>query len=459
MRQSVFLKILLSISSSNPVYVSLSLKFVFVFCLQQHSQYRDKVFESSYKLRAVSFGQDRYKRRYWLLPYCGRLVLEGLESGAMDSEDDEDSDDEEEEDEENGNDADNDDDDDEEEEEEAENKSPTENEDIKDSIKKEVKSEGEDEETEMEPIANSTPVKQEPSKQKNGKPEPAKSTSPIIKEESPTNLFLQKPETTKFSDLIHISKSEGPSSPNTKSPIVHNSHNITSHIPSSSSSSINTSSVKNSSISTNSDTKSSFISIDSILKKDYEPNSQTLPFLPSMATYPVPPLFADQLLKATEINEQKPWFSILPRMPCDETSLTRSPLNISHRMLNNSPFLFPHPLPFHAFPVRSPTFASFQMGQIQGNPVDLNLSTLSNNTSTSNSFFKVPPLPQEISSSRSSTPSASLTTTITNTTNSASFTSNGSTSMDLMMDPDPEGLLKSLQGELKPIPKGKFFSF
>lgn len=34
----------------------------------------------AHKLSAVSFGQDRYLRRYWILPKCGGIFVEGLES-------------------------------------------------------------------------------------------------------------------------------------------------------------------------------------------------------------------------------------------------------------------------------------------------------------------------------------------------------------------------------------------
>ncbi|XP_029646826.1 bromodomain adjacent to zinc finger domain protein 2B isoform X3 [Octopus sinensis] len=414
---------------------------------RQHSQYQHKVFEASHKLRAVSFGQDRFKRRYWLLPYCGRLFVEGLESGAMGSEDEEEEEtggeDENEIDYENN--------------EDTESKSQTGSEDLKDSIKKEPKSEDEEEEDEeemdrkelmdcklSEPIANSTPVKCE--SPKTDHKSNSKNSISHVKEENPTNLFLQKPEATKFSDLIHISKPDGaPTSQDTKSNIV-NSHHDSGTSPTTSSS-VNTSSPNNSTLSTHSDTKPSFVSIDSLLKKDHEPSSPTLPFVPSMATYPMPPIFTDQLLKtASEINDQKPWFSILPRMPCDETSLTRSPLNISHRMLNNSPFIF-QPMPFHAFPVRSPAFASFQMGQIQSNPVDFNMNMFNNNTNNSNTYFKVPPVPQEASSMNNSSSSSLLQNSPLLPVIAPTSNGNG------LIDSDPEGLLKSLQGELKPIPK------
>uniref|UniRef100_A0A9J7YHI0 Bromodomain adjacent to zinc finger domain 2B n=1 Tax=Cyprinus carpio carpio TaxID=630221 RepID=A0A9J7YHI0_CYPCA len=48
---------------------------------KQQTQIRRKLLEASHSLRSVMFGQDRYKRRYWLLPQCGGIFVEGLESG------------------------------------------------------------------------------------------------------------------------------------------------------------------------------------------------------------------------------------------------------------------------------------------------------------------------------------------------------------------------------------------
>ncbi|XP_071666730.1 bromodomain adjacent to zinc finger domain protein 2B isoform X6 [Patagioenas fasciata] len=48
---------------------------------EQQSQYRKKLFEASHCLRSMMFGQDRYRRRYWILPQCGGVFVEGMESG------------------------------------------------------------------------------------------------------------------------------------------------------------------------------------------------------------------------------------------------------------------------------------------------------------------------------------------------------------------------------------------
>nr|XP_046216646.1 bromodomain adjacent to zinc finger domain protein 2B-like isoform X14 [Oncorhynchus gorbuscha] len=48
---------------------------------KQQSQIRRKLFESSHSLRSMMFGQDRYKRWYWVLPQCGGIFVEGMETG------------------------------------------------------------------------------------------------------------------------------------------------------------------------------------------------------------------------------------------------------------------------------------------------------------------------------------------------------------------------------------------
>ncbi|CAJ1079290.1 bromodomain adjacent to zinc finger domain protein 2B isoform X1 [Xyrichtys novacula] len=48
---------------------------------KQQSQIRQKLADSSHSLRSMMIGQDRYKRRYWILPPCGGIFVEGMESG------------------------------------------------------------------------------------------------------------------------------------------------------------------------------------------------------------------------------------------------------------------------------------------------------------------------------------------------------------------------------------------
>ncbi|XP_014676074.1 PREDICTED: bromodomain adjacent to zinc finger domain protein 2B-like [Priapulus caudatus] len=48
---------------------------------KQHRQMKNKLTAVCHSLRATSFGQDRYRRRYWVLPCAGGVFVEGLESG------------------------------------------------------------------------------------------------------------------------------------------------------------------------------------------------------------------------------------------------------------------------------------------------------------------------------------------------------------------------------------------
>ncbi|XP_028290640.1 bromodomain adjacent to zinc finger domain protein 2B-like isoform X12 [Gouania willdenowi] len=48
---------------------------------KQHHQTRRKLFEISHSLHSMMYGQDRYRRRYWVLPHCGGVFIEAMESG------------------------------------------------------------------------------------------------------------------------------------------------------------------------------------------------------------------------------------------------------------------------------------------------------------------------------------------------------------------------------------------
>lgn len=57
-----------------------SLSLCVCVCLQQQCQIKQKLFDSSQLLRSVAIGQDRYRRHYWVLPRCGGIFVEGMES-------------------------------------------------------------------------------------------------------------------------------------------------------------------------------------------------------------------------------------------------------------------------------------------------------------------------------------------------------------------------------------------
>lgn len=46
---------------------------------QRQMFFRKKLLHSSQTLRAASLGQDRFRRRYWVLPHLGGIFVEGAE--------------------------------------------------------------------------------------------------------------------------------------------------------------------------------------------------------------------------------------------------------------------------------------------------------------------------------------------------------------------------------------------
>lgn len=52
---------------------------MFASVSQRQVFFRKKLQQSSHSMRAVSLGQDRYRRRYLLLPYMGCVLVEGAE--------------------------------------------------------------------------------------------------------------------------------------------------------------------------------------------------------------------------------------------------------------------------------------------------------------------------------------------------------------------------------------------
>lgn len=173
--------------------------------------------------------------------------------------------------------------------------------------------------------------------------------------------------------------------------------------------------------------KHNFLSIDSLLKKDStsssaSPSNKSSLFPSPM--FPLVPMTPDQMMKSFgESSTQKPWFSILPRLPCDDLSMTH---NSSQPSILPSPFQnsFLSPLSFHSFPAQSPSFSSFNVSQLFGTS-DLSGMSL-NSTAQSNDSFKIPNTPR----TDTDTPSTSV------------------------LDQN-ESLLKELQGEAQPIPEGK----
>ena len=483
---------------------------------KQHAQYRDKVFDASHKVRAIILGQDRYKRTYWVLPTAGGIYIEGMESGEMTfdeegkiiSSDNKSSVkvkiepvgddkskvvDENEMDvkgpktevkKENGsmNGADH---------KNSEKNMSTLNVNRLSDQREKIK--GHPESMESENVVNNNQrenenttsdknktadnvqnescegekhksipngdldEKQESSSREatlcdknppqsvsvSGTGTTTKCTSKNVELKIPSikpcaisshdnmNLFLQVPSSTKLSDLCNISS-------NTDSKTVNNSNLI---YTSSSPSYISTTHMAGGHVMSSanqitashqsplkpppahshknlSESKQSFMSIDSILKKEQPETSHTNQFFP-LGLSPL----TNTLLKDSPMSDGKPWFSILPRVPCDDMSLTRG--QHSAGMMTSSPYL-QHIPNIRSLSVPSPTFTSFQMGQI---------------LSHSSSFSSLPGTP---SSSGMSTPvPVNDTFKVPDIPNRSCQT------------PDPEDVLKNLQGEERPIPEGQ----
>ena len=248
------------------------------------------------------------------------------------------------------------------------------------------------------------------------------------------NLFLQVPSSTKLSDFCNISSSTDSKTVNSSDLIytssspsyISTTHMAGGHVMSSANqiTASHQSPLKPPpahSHKNTSESKQGFMSIDSILKKEPDA-SQTNQFFPP-GIHALSP-FTNTLLKDSPMSDGKPWFSILPRVPCDDMSLTRG--QHSAGMLTSSPYL-QHIPNIRSLAVPSPTFSSFQMGQILSH--SSSYSSLPGTPSSSgmstpvpvNDPFKVPDIPNRS-----------------------------------CQTPDPEDVLKHLQGEEKPIPEGQF---
>ncbi|XP_072607781.1 bromodomain adjacent to zinc finger domain protein 2B isoform X25 [Vulpes vulpes] len=221
---------------------------------KQQSQYRRKLFDASHSLRSMMFGQDRYRRRYWILPQCGGIFVEGMESG------------------------------------EGLEEIAKEREKLKKAESIQIKEEIF--ETSEDTLNCSNPDHCEQ------KEDP--------KEKDNTNLFLQKPGSfSKLSKLLEVAKM--PPESDVMAPKPNNSANGC------------TLSYQNSG-------KHSLGSIQSTATQSNMEKTDSNNLFSTSSGGPgkfYSPLPNDQLLKTlTEKNRQ--WFSLLPRTPCDDTSLTHA---------------------------------------------------------------------------------------------------------------------------------------
>ncbi|XP_054555742.1 bromodomain adjacent to zinc finger domain protein 2B isoform X12 [Talpa occidentalis] len=245
---------------------------------KQQSQYRRKLFDASHSLRSMMFGQDRYRRRYWILPQCGGIFVEGMESG------------------------------------EGLEEIAKEREKLKKAESIQIKEEIFEMSEDILNCSNPDHCEQ--------KEDP--------KEKDNTNLFLQKPGSfSKLSKLLEVAKM--PPEPDAITPKPNVSSNGC------------TLSYQNSG-------KHALGSIQSTTTQTNmeKADSNNLMFNagssgPGKFYSPLP---NDQLLKTlTEKNRQ--WFSLLPRTPCDDTSLTHANMSTASSVTPQSqpPSKSPSPAP------------------------------------------------------------------------------------------------------------------
>ncbi|KAM6129766.1 bromodomain adjacent to zinc finger domain protein 2B isoform 7-T8 [Pterocles gutturalis] len=252
---------------------------------KQQSQYRKKLFEASHCLRSMMFGQDRYRRRYWILPQCGGIFVEGMESG------------------------------------EGLEEIAKEKEKLKKVESMHIKEEEFETEEKLHCL-NTTHCEQKED----------------LRDKDNTNLFLQKPGSfSKLSKLLEVAKM--PPESDIMSPKSNGSgaNGCTLSYPSNSKSSVcSLQPTASQSTTEKSDSNNLFCPNASGTGKFY-----SSPLIPN-----------DQLLK-TLTEKSRQWFSLLPRTPCDDTSVTHIETPATTSLTPQS-----HPPPKSPSPVPSPLLGS-----------------------------------------------------------------------------------------------------
>ncbi|CAN0158871.1 unnamed protein product [Bubo scandiacus] len=221
---------------------------------KQQSQYRKKLFEASHCLRSMMFGQDRYRRRYWILPQCGGIFVEGMESG------------------------------------EGLEEIAKEKEKLKKVESMHIKEEEFETEEKLHCL-NTTHCEQKED----------------LKEKDNTNLFLQKPGSfSKLSKLLEVAKMPPESDIMSPKPNGSAANGCTLSYPSNS--------------------KNALCSLQpTVSQSAMEKSDSNNLFSPNASGtgkfYSSPLIPNDQLLK-TLTEKSRQWFSLLPRVPCDDMSVT-----------------------------------------------------------------------------------------------------------------------------------------
>ncbi|XP_066432074.1 bromodomain adjacent to zinc finger domain protein 2B isoform X9 [Eleutherodactylus coqui] len=220
--------------------------------LKQQNQYRKKLFESSHSLRCMMFGQDRYRRRYWILPQCGGIFVEGMESG----------------------------------------------EGLEEMAK----------EKERQRHIDSIQIKEEVMESCDEKPNCVNVTTgeqKCLKDKDNTNLFLQKPGSfSKLSKLLEVAKMSPELELVAPKPSV---------------------SPNGCPVPFQNNTRSTPINLQASTSQSNLEKTDLNPFTPVVSGsgkfYNSPIIPNEQLLK-TLTDKSRQWFSLLPRTPCDDTSVT-----------------------------------------------------------------------------------------------------------------------------------------
>ncbi|XP_074452240.1 bromodomain adjacent to zinc finger domain protein 2B isoform X14 [Larus michahellis] len=247
---------------------------------KQQSQYRKKLFEASHCLRSMMFGQDRYRRRFWILPQCGGIFVEGMESG------------------------------------EGLEEIAKEKEKLKKVESMHIKEEDFETEEKIHSL-NTTHCEQKED----------------MKEKDNTNLFLQKPGSfSKLSKLLEVAKMPPES-------------DIMSTKP-------NGSAANGCALSYPSNSKNSLCSLQpTVSQSTGEKSDSNNLFSPNASGtgkfYNSPLIPNDQLLK-TLTEKSRQWFSLLPRTPCDDLSVTHidpSAATASLTPQSHPPSKSPSPVP------------------------------------------------------------------------------------------------------------------
>ncbi|XP_044282756.1 bromodomain adjacent to zinc finger domain protein 2B-like isoform X13 [Varanus komodoensis] len=249
---------------------------------KQQNQYRRKLFEASHSLRSMMFGQDRYRRRYWILPQCGGIFVEGMESG------------------------------------EGLEEIAKEKEKLKKAKSIHIKEETYETSEEKLSCLNTNQCNQKED----------------LKEKDSTNLFLQKPGSfSKLSKLLEVAKM--PPDSDILGPKA------------------NGSAANGCSLSYQNSSKTSLCSHQASASQNSgeksDPNNLFTPVATGPGKFYSSPLISnDQLLK-TLTEKSRQWFSLLPRTPCDDTSVTHidSPAAAAASLTphSHSPSKSPSPVP------------------------------------------------------------------------------------------------------------------